>query len=128
MINNVEKIKQGVYHYNIKNHCLELIKTGDFRLEITKAALNQQMCYYAAVVFIWTSIFNRSKCKYSERAYRYIYLDAGHIAENLALTSTSLDLGSCQIAAIFDDEINEIINVDGKLESAIYLSVVGHIM
>jgi len=83
------------------------------------------MCYHAAVVFIWTAIFNRSKCKYGERAYRYIYLDAGHIAENLALGATSLRLGSCQIAAIFDDEVNEIINVDGTSESALYLSVVG---
>ena len=83
------------------------------------------MCYHAAAVFIWTAIFNRSKCKYGERAYRYIYLDAGHIAENLALSATSLHLGSCQIAALYDDEVNQLINVDGLTESTIYLSVVG---
>jgi len=77
-------------------------------------------------VFIWTAIFNRSKWKYGERAYRYIYLDAGHIAENLALASTNLSLGSCQIAALFDDEVNEIIDVDGENESVIYMSVVGN--
>jgi SagB-type dehydrogenase family enzyme len=127
VINNVKNISKGVYHYNIKKHCLEEIKTGDFRVNITEAALNQQMCYHASVVFIWTAIFNRSKCKYSERAYRYIYLDAGHIAENLALSATSLKLGSCQIAALFDDEVNELIRVDKKNESTIYMSVVGNI-
>ena len=116
-----------MYHYNIKNHCLEEIKTGDFREDVTEAALNQQMCYHAAVVIIWTAIFNRSKCKYRERAYRYIYLDAGHIAENLALSATSLHLGSCQIAALFDDEVNDLIGIDGKNESTIYMSVVGNI-
>jgi SagB-type dehydrogenase family enzyme len=125
VIHNVGDISPGVYHYNIKNHRLEELKTGDFRAEVTQAALNQHMCYHAAIVFIWTAIFNRSKCKYGQRAYRYIYLDAGHIAQNLALGATSLNLGSCQIAAIFDDEINEIINVDGTDESVLYLSVVG---
>ena len=125
VINNVKNIVNGVYHYNIKSHYLEEIKTGDFRLDITEAALNQKMCYNAAVVFIWTAIFNRSKCKYGERAYRYIYLEAGHIAENLALAAISLKLGSCQIAAFYDDEVNQIIDVDGIFESTIYLSALG---
>jgi SagB-type dehydrogenase family enzyme len=125
VINNVENIAQGIYHYNIKSHLIEEIKTGDFRKDISKAALDQLMCFNAAVVFIWTAIFNRSKCKYGERAYRYIYLDAGHIAENLALSATGLKLGSCQIAALYDDEVNKLVNIDGTIESTIYLSVVG---
>ncbi len=125
VINNVENISQGVYHYNIKHHLLEETKTGDFRIAITKAALDQSMCYHAAAVFIWTAIFNRSKCKYGERGYCYIYLDAGHIAENLALSSTSLQLGCCQIAALYDDEVNQLIEIDGLTESTIYLSVIG---
>jgi len=41
------------------------------------------------------------------------------------LTATSLDLGSCQIGALYDDEVNDIIDVDGTEESVIYMSVVG---
>ena len=125
VINNVKNIVQGVYHYNIKSHYLEQIKKGDYRSVIAEAALNQSMCYHAAAVFIWTAIFNRSKCKYGQRAYRYIYLDAGHIAENLALSATSINLATCQIAALYDDEVNQIIDIDGLSESTIYLSVVG---
>jgi SagB-type dehydrogenase family enzyme len=84
------------------------------------------MCADAAVVFIWTAIFRRSKWKYSQRAYRYIYLDAGHIAENLALAAASITCGSCQVGAFFDDEINSIVDTDGTEESSICLSVVGH--
>ena len=125
VINNVKNIAQGVYHYNIESNHLEEIKKGDYRSAIAEAALNQPMCYHAAAVFIWTAIFNRSKCKYGQRAYRYIYLDAGHIAENLALSATSINLGTCQIAALYDDEVNQIIDIDGITESTIYLSVVG---
>nr|MBP7087333.1 nitroreductase family protein [Methanomassiliicoccales archaeon] len=53
------------------------------------------------------------------------YLDAGHMAQNLALAAVSLGLGSCQIAAAFDDEVNELLGVDGEEESVLYMSVVG---
>jgi len=124
--NNVQGLEEGIYHYNIKNHLLEEIKTGNFGDDLSHAALDQLMCANASIVFIWTAVFRRSKWKYSQRAYRYIYLDAGHVAENLALAATSIDCGSCHIGAFFDDEINSIVGLDGTEESSICLSVVGH--
>ena len=125
-VNNVEALECGIYHYNIKNHLLEEVKTGSFGEELAHAALNQKMCINASVVFIWTAIFQRSKWKYSQRAYRYIYLDTGHVAENLALAAVSVNIGSCEIGAFFDDEINSLVGVDGKEESTILLCAVGH--
>ena len=69
--------------------------------------------------------FQRSKWKYRQRAYRYIYLDAGRIAQNVALAAAALGLGSCQIAALYDDEANALLDVDGEEESTIYMTVVG---
>jgi SagB-type dehydrogenase family enzyme len=123
---NVEDVAKGVYHYNIQNHLLEEIVLGDFGVKLAHAALDQEMCADASVVFIWTSIFRRSKWKYSQRAYRYIYLDAGHIAQNLALAAASITCGSCQVGAFFDDEVNSIVGLDGIEESTIFLSVVGY--
>jgi SagB-type dehydrogenase family enzyme len=77
------------------------------------------------VVFIWTAVVARSKWKYGERAYRYIYMDAGHIGQNLYLAAVALGLGCCTIGAFFDDEVNEILNVDGTEETAVYMGVVG---
>lgn len=124
-VQNVEGIEQGIYHYAIADHALELLRAGVFSVDVARAALDQQMCAEAAVVFIWTGIFARSKWKYKQRAYRYVYLDAGHIAENLALTATGLGLAGCHIAAIYDDEANEIIDVDGTEESVIYMTAAG---
>jgi SagB-type dehydrogenase family enzyme len=124
--NNVEDLEKAVYHYNIRTHSLEELNTGDFGEEMAHAALGQKMCADAAVVLVWTAMFDRSKWKYAQRAYRYVYLDAGHIAQNLALSATSIGLGSCQIGAFFDDEVNQIIGADGVEESVLYLSVVGY--
>lgn len=124
-VKNIIGIDVGIYHYAIRKHSLELLKKGDFSIDLAKAALDQEMCSMASVIFIWTAVFQRSKWKYEQRAYRYIYLDAGHIAENLALAATSINLGSCQIGALYDDEVNAVIGVDGTEESTIYMSVVG---
>ena len=124
--NNVEDLASGLYHYKIKDHLLEEIKLGNFGAILAHAALDQEMCADASVVFIWTAVFRRSKWKYSQRAYRYIYLDAGHIAQNLALAVVSITCGSCHVGAFFDDELNSIVGIDGTEESTICLSVIGH--
>jgi SagB-type dehydrogenase family enzyme len=125
IVQTIGDLPSGCYHYSVKAHALEQLRLGQFGHEITQAALGQKMCLEAAAVLVWTAIFERSKWKYEQRAYRYIYLDAGHIGENLALAATSIGLGSCQIGALFDDEVNAIIGVDGTSESVVYMSVVG---
>jgi SagB-type dehydrogenase family enzyme len=121
----VEGIEAGIYHYGVWEHELELLRPGDFREALAGAALDQGFLAEAAAVFAWTAVFARSKWKYKERAYRYVYLDAGHIAQNVALAAVALGLGSCQVAALYDDEVNAILGVDGKEESILYMTAVG---
>jgi len=123
--NRVDGLDCGLYHLNIARQALELIRPGDCGPSLAIASLGQDMVSDSAAVFIWTAIAGRSKWKYHERAYRYIYLDAGHIGQNLYLAATALGLGCCTIGAFFDAEINEIIGIDGQNETAVYLGVVG---
>jgi SagB-type dehydrogenase family enzyme len=126
MPNNVSDIQKGIYHYSIKDHFLETIKLGEFATKMAEAALGQVMVRDAQAVFIWTAVLERSKWKYKQRAYRYIYLDCGHMGQNLALAAVSLGLGSCQIGALFDEEVNGLLDLDGQSETVVYMSVVGH--
>ena len=125
VVNSVEDVEPGVYHYAVDKHELDQLRVGDFRLPVAQAALDQEMAYHANVVFIWTAVFERSRWKYKQRAYRYVYLDAGHMAQNAALAAVALNFGSCQIGALYDDEANALIGVDGVEESVIYMTVVG---
>jgi SagB-type dehydrogenase family enzyme len=84
------------------------------------------MAAMAPVVLLWTAVVDRSSWKYRQRAYRYIYLDAGHIGQNIALAAEGLGLGSCAIGALYDDEVNELVGADGRDETAVYLTTVGH--
>lgn len=125
VVNRVEGLEPGVYRYDVESGELELRRRGDLSGAIAAACLDQEMAADAAAVFAWAAVPARSKGRYRERAYRYIYLDAGHIGENLHLAATALGLGCCAIGAFFDDEVNALLGLDGLTETAAYLSVVG---
>ena len=110
VVNDVNDIPKGIYHYNIPEHSLECVKNGDFKKEVSEGCLGQAMAYNSAVNFIWTAV---------------IYLDCGHIGQNFYLIAEALGLGACTIGAIFDDELNNLLDIDGKTETAIYVGVVG---
>ena len=103
----------------------EQIKAGDLRSDIAAAALDQLMCARAGAVFLWTAVFARSVWKYRERAYRYFYLDAGHMAAQLSLAAVAQGLGSCPIAAFYDDEVNTLLGIDAETEGIVYMTAVG---
>lgn len=125
VVNRVEGLESGIYFLDVAAFSLEMRKRGDFSFSIARAALDQDMVRACAVVFVWAAVIERSRQKYRQRAYRYIYLDCGHIGQNLYLAATALNLGCCGIGAFFDDEVNDLVGVDGQEETAIYLATVG---
>ena len=123
--NDVEELERGLYHYDVLGRALERLVVADLRMPLATAALGQRVCADAQAVFVWTAVLERSRWKYGARFARYVLLDAGHIAENVALAATALGLGTCQIAAFFDEEAAAIVGVDPDVEPVIYLSTVG---
>jgi SagB-type dehydrogenase family enzyme len=121
----VEGLEPGIYHFRPHGFDLELLRKGDQSRELARAALGQMMVMDAQCTVIWTALVERSKWKYRQRAYRYIYLDAGHIAQNLYLAAEAMGLGVCAIGALFDDKVNGLIGVDGVEETVIYMASVG---
>jgi len=123
--NDVEGMTCGIYHYAVRNHSLELVKSGDFRKELTAAGLEQEMLGDADVTFILSAVFDRVRHKYGERGFRYAYIEAEHISQNIYLQAVSLGLGSVSVGAFLDEEINKLIGIDGRTEAVIYIHAVG---
>ncbi len=123
--NNVGGLGPGLYHYDVRGHNLELLRMGGFGKAAAAAALDQDIAAVAAVDFIWTAVFARSVWKYRQRAFRYVYLDCSHVAGQLSLAAVALGLGSCNIAAIYDSEMNSLLGVDGEEESVLYMCCAG---
>ncbi len=125
IVNNVSGLDQGIYHYGVREHHLEQVKIGDFRSRITEAGLDQDMLGEANVTFALSAIFDRCRHKYGERGFRYTYIEAGHISQNIYLQATSMGLGSVAVGAFLDQEIDQLLGLDGRDEAAIYLHAVG---
>jgi len=126
-INNVEGLAKGIYHYLIASHELELVREGDFRNEMSRAALGESMFKQANAILVLSAVLQRIQHRYRERSQRYILFEAGHIAQNTYLVATSMGLGACAIGAFYDDEFNRLLGLDNRVEGVIYLIAVGKI-
>lgn len=124
-VHRVTGVAPGIWHLNLPDFALELVHPGDCRRALAEACLSQQFMGSGAAAFIWTGILNRAMSKYRERAIRYLFLDAGHICQNLMLAATALGLGCCPVGAFFDEEVERLTRVDGMEEVALYLAAVG---
>jgi len=123
--NNVSDCLQGIWHYEVREHRLVMLAEGSFGPSLAEACLGQRSCAAAPAVFAFGAVVDRCAWKYGDRAYRYIYADAGHLGGQLQLAATALGLGSVNVGAFFDDEVNSLLGLDGTHETAVYLTAVG---
>lgn len=118
-------IAPGLYRYAPDAHALEPRAGGDLRSAIAQAAIGQEMFLEAGVIFLWTAVLRRTREKYGDRAVRYIHLEAGHAAQNVALAAEALGLAACHAGSFDDAEIARLLGVDGITEFPVYLTAVG---
>jgi SagB-type dehydrogenase family enzyme len=102
LVGNVSGLETGVYHYRPVPHALVLRQSGDRRVELADAALDQDWIAVAPVVLAFAAVFQRTTRKYGERGVRYAHIEVGLAAQNVCLMATSLGLGSVTVGA-FDD-------------------------
>jgi SagB-type dehydrogenase family enzyme len=112
----------GIYHYDPFDHSLTLIKEGDHSLEIYRASLNQEWVKEAPICIIIAADFSRTTSRYGARGERYVYMEAGHVGQNIYLQATALDLGTVAVGAFYDDQLRSIIGCE---EAPIYIFPVG---
>jgi SagB-type dehydrogenase family enzyme len=118
----VKDLKPGVYHYSIDSHSLVLMQTGDHRAELAEAALGQKYMSAAPVVLVLAADFSRTAQRYAERAPRYVYMEAGHVGENVHLQCEALGLGTVMIGAFQDDRVKKLLQME---QDPLYIMPVG---
>jgi len=125
-IHRVAGIKPGLYYYHPIKHCLVLIDDSpDTKTAIHEGCFRQEMIQSSAVNFIFTAVPYRTVWRYGQRGYRYLYLDAGHVGQNIHLASEAIGCGACMIGAYMDEAMNDVLGIDGIEEFVIYISAIG---
>lgn len=125
-VNRVEGLARGIYRYKAIGHKLVQLDTGEgWGDRLTEACYKQPFVGSSAVTFFWAADAYRTEWRYSERGYRYMHLDAGHVCQNLYLAAEAIEAGVCAIAAFHDDWLNEMLGLDGENDFVVYVAAVG---
>ncbi len=107
--NGVEGLNAGVYRYRPHSHSLVLVRSGDIRMKLYEACLNQEWVRDAPVVLVIAAEYERTTRIYGERGIRYVHMEVGHVGQNIYLEATALGLGTVAVGAFYDDDVRVII-------------------
>ncbi len=123
--NGVEGLDAGVYQYDEERHGLVEARSGDYRVDLYYACLEQEWVRDAPVSIVIVADPKPTFLVYRDRAERYIFQESGHIGQNIYLVSTMLGLGTVAVGAFYDDEVKKIVGVPREY-MALYVMPVGY--
>ena len=126
VVGEAKSLAAGVYRYCPGLHRLELVADGDIRLPVADAAAGQTWISKAAMVVVIAAVFERTTACYGKRGERYVYVEAGHVAQNLLLQTTALGLGARPVGAFNDLGISRLLRMP-EGEVPLYIVPVGRI-
>jgi len=126
LVNRIKGLKPGLYRFlAIKHKLIEINLEDGLAEKVTKAIRGIKFVATSAVTFIWIADAYRKTWRYGERGYRSILLDAGHICQNLYLSAEAIKCGVCAIGAFNDDDINNLLGINGVDKFVTYIATVG---
>jgi len=126
LVNRVTDLEPGIYRYLASLHKLiRLPLEGNLTAQVTQACQNQEHVARSAVTFFWVAVAERMTWRYVERGYRYLFLDAGHVCQNLYLAAEATGCGVCAIGAYDDAALNGVLELDGEELFVTYAATLG---
>jgi SagB-type dehydrogenase family enzyme len=79
----------------------------------------------ANVVFLLVGRPWKTMRKYGARGMRFLFLEAGAITQHINLAAVAAGFGSVECGSVYDDEVHEVLQLDGVYEAVLHSVVVG---
>lgn len=119
-------LEQKLYHYNVKKHALDVL--WGVPQALIKNFSSYEWAGEAGFMIVLTGCVDRTIAKYGERGYRYIYLEAGAIAQSINLIAKSQNLGVCLMGGTNDTLLENFLDIDGDNETVVFGIVGGGLL
>lgn len=119
----VEGLAPGLYVYKHQTHALQAERVADPGSPLGRSAYMQDWIEEVPVVIFITATPSRTRVKYGGRTERYLFLEAGHIGQNILLQAVALGLGGTPVGAFDDDRIARFL---GTRQKPLYILPIGH--
>lgn len=125
---DVDDVPAGIYHYSVRDHALERLRSGDIEDELRDVIyeLETEPAFEPAFVVMLTSVVERSMWRYREpRTYRVLLQDIGHVIETFKLACTARELYTYFGHGFHDERLESLLGLDGLEEPVFKFGAVG---
>lgn len=106
IVNAVDGMAPGAYHYNRPAHALAELARGNFRNMSGFLCLEQALARDASAVLYYLADLDAVGHTYGERGYRFAELEAGLVAGRAYLAAYAIGRGATGLT-FYDDEVAE---------------------
>lgn len=114
-----------VTHYDPFEHALNVISEAERSVILHACGDVENRLGGASVIFVLTSVMERTAVKYGLRGYRFALLEAGHIAQNLSLCAVTRGMSSLPWGGYTDDDVADLLSVDNVREIVVHCLSMG---
>lgn len=121
----VEGLTPGIYHFDPYRSVLAEVGGVDFEAfdDLTLIPEVARDCSASLVV---SASFWRSRFKYSQRSLRFVFIEAGHLAQNALLLATGYGLACRLFGGFIDNELTAMLpDHNGVDDAPIYMVLLG---
>jgi len=122
---HVDSLAPGLYHFQVFDSTLELVKAGDFSEAIHEAVNDQQTVGSSPATLIITATYGRITPRYGDRGQQYAHMEVGAVCQNVYLQTTSLGLGTCAVGAFDDEAVIRLLEIGRRREVPMLVMPVG---
>jgi SagB-type dehydrogenase family enzyme len=125
VVGDLGAIGPGVYHFDPDSGAFDVLREGDYRGVLARAAADHEAVATAPVTFVATSEWWRNAWKYRERTYRHAFWDSGTVLANLLAVAHGGGWRASVVAGFADGPIARLLGVDPGTEAPLELVPVG---
>lgn len=124
-IQRVQGLDDGLYRYDVVAHSLQQLHCGNLFPALEPMFYTYAFMKDANLVLAMSASFLRTQKKYGPRGYRYILMEAGHVAQNLSLRAMELGLATLCMGGFVDSQLNALLSLQPLEEGVVYTVAAG---
>ena len=110
---SVAGVDPGAYYYDPRAHGLIQVGSRPHDRAIAEVFLQQPYVASAAAILVMTAELEATASRYADRGYRYVLLEAGHVAQNIALCAAAEGIGNLDLGGFLDGPLAQALQLQG---------------
>ncbi len=121
VLRDIDGLKDGLYAYSVPHHQMVLLYEDVGMDEIAAACWNEPAFDDSRICVVLSGLWQRSRWRYHDRAYRRIMLDTGHVLGNLVHAAGHEGYQAKVLTHFIDSRLQSLLFLDDQEEGVLAL-------